>query len=126
MAYWLRALTILPKYQSSIPSIHKAIYNHLQLQFWGIQCPPLAYIGTACRQKKIKRKKKSPHTFLKMFFKRSILSLLAFKSETEGIFSSRNSSPSCSSELATHSISSCRWSAAAALNSAGISPYRTI
>lgn len=57
---------------------------------------------------------------------RHILRVPAFKSEIEGVFSSRNISPSCSSELATHSISSCRWLAAAALNSAGISPYRTI
>lgn len=119
MAPWLKELTALPKDQGTIPSTHKAIQSSATPVKGGIQRPLLASRSTACRSN-------IRQHFLKVFLKRSILRVLAFKSETEGIFSSKKSSPSCSSELATHSISSCRWSAAAALSSAGISAYRTI
>ena len=39
VAQWLRALTALPKDQSSIPSIHMTAHNCLKFQFQGIQHP---------------------------------------------------------------------------------------
>lgn len=46
-AVWLRALAVLPGGQGLIPSNHMVAHYCLKVQFWDIQCSPLASVGTA-------------------------------------------------------------------------------
>jgi len=46
MAWWLQAPAALPEDPSSVPSTHMVAYNHLYPQFWGNQCPLLAFVYT--------------------------------------------------------------------------------
>jgi hypothetical protein len=46
MAQWLRTLAALTEDLGLVPSAHMVVYNHLKLQFQGIRCPLLNFVGT--------------------------------------------------------------------------------
>jgi hypothetical protein len=47
MAWWLRALTVLPEDLGWIPNSHTVVHNHLEFWFQGIQSSLLTFTGIA-------------------------------------------------------------------------------